>query len=159
MHPIILAIRARDKALRASGKQAGLWSVDEAAEVLQTGRSNIYALCDARRIEYTAYRARGSGKEVRRLTSAGMISFVEDNTTGPDDVMVCGNVMAVMRTLPVESLATLKTYLEDRLALLKKSGAKLEPRPMRNLTAALDGDWSAAQMNLFSEPEPATTDA
>ncbi len=141
MHPMILAIRQRDKDLRAKGQQAGLWSVDEAGAVLGCGTTVMYAAVEQSRIECTKITSRGRGFGMTRprirLTSNGLIAFIEHNTSGPDEELTCGNLQAVMRTLSLEALASLKTYIEERMVILSNGGAMM-PRPKRSLNAALN---------------------
>lgn len=154
MHPLILAIRQRDKDLRTQGQQAGLWTADEAASVLGCGSTVMYAAVEQGRIECTKITSRGRGFGMTRprirLTSNGLIAFIEHNTSGPDEALTCGNLQAVMRTLSLDALASLKAYIEERIVILSNGGAMM-PRPKRTLNAALNTEpVNPLQPELFA---------
>lgn len=133
MHPIILRIRARDKALREAGRPHGEWSGDEAAELLGTSRSSVHELLKRGAIE--SFNLSAKGKLVnfnRRITSNGLIAFVTLNTTGPDEEQLCRNLEEVLRTLSLPALQQLTDYIGGRMHLLS-GGAKPAPRVVRKL--------------------------
>jgi len=154
MHPMILAIRHRDKERRARGAPAGLWSPHEAAQVLECGTGVLYAAILQNRIEHTTITARGLGRGQTRpkktLTSNGLIAFIEHNTSGPDEALTCGNLQAVMRTLSMDALVSLKTYIEERLIILS-NGGQMMTRPKRSLAGALNAETpNPLQPELFA---------
>ena len=165
MHPVIIAVRLRDKSLRDAGKPWGLWTPEEAADVMQTGRENIYCLLRAGLIENTRPFARGKnaeglgrgiGSKTRRITSNGIIAFVQANTSGPDEALTLGNLEAVIRTLSLEALSDLYRYVEGRIKIVS-NGGPLIPRQRRTLAAALEPKADDGHPDLFAPP-PARND-
>jgi hypothetical protein len=157
MHPLILAIRQRDKALRDQGKQPGLWAPEEVVTLFGTGKSNVYEMAKSGRVECTNLCVRGTTNKQRRITSNGLIAFIEANTSGPDEALTLGNLQATIRTLSLEALMELKAYTEQRIKIVSQGGP-LMPRQRRTLAAALaETPHDARQMDLFASPTPTPT--
>ena len=134
-HPIIMAILKRDRELREAGKAHGLWTVEEAAGVMGAARMSIYRLIDANQLESTQLGTKH--KNYLRITSASLISFVINNTTGPDEAAICNNLEKLLRTLTADALNHLADYIATRQHLLS-GGEKPAPRKIRRLQDALD---------------------
>lgn len=150
MHPIILRIRAADKARREAGVKHGEWTVDEAADLLGTGRTTVYQLCQLEQIESFNLSAKGKRENFnRRITSNGLIAFVTLNTTGPDEEQLCRNLEEVLRTLSMTALQQLADYATGRMHLIS-GGTRPAPRVVRKLNLPKP---DAQQPLLFGQEE------
>ena len=157
-HPLILAILKRDRELREAGKAHGLWTVEEAAGVMGAARMSIYRLIEANQLESTQMGTRT--KFHLRITSASMIAFVINNTTGPDEAAICNNLEKLLRTLTADALTHLADYIATRQHLLS-GGEKPAPRRIRRLADALDPNAPAptsqdSEPDLFANLTPAS---
>lgn len=157
-HPIILAILKRDRELREAGKAHGLWTVEEAAGVMGAARMSIYRLIEANQLESTQMGTRT--KFYLRITSASMIAFVINNTTGPDEAAICNNLEKLLRTLTADALNHLADYIATRQHLLS-GGEKPAPRRIRRLADALDPNAPTptlqdSEPDLFANLTPAS---
>lgn len=144
VHPIIQRIRARDAALataraqNGTGPHPGEWNVFEAADVLGCGKSAVYNLIESGQVECTSLNSLGSDRRNNnRLTSNGLIAFVERNTSGPDEVANLTNLQETLKGISAEGLALLSQWMQKRMAKLKASEAWQEPMKPKSLEAAL----------------------